>query len=75
MRMTALDSTWLFLSLVPSGIGVGMFVYGKKQGRLPQLLAGLALMVYPYVASTVTALIVDGLLILSGFWLALRLGW
>ena len=29
----SLDPTWLFLSLIPSGIGFVLFMYGKKQER------------------------------------------
>jgi hypothetical protein len=43
-----IDPAWLFLSLVPSGLGFVLFRYGKKQDRWPQLVAGFALMVYPY---------------------------
>ena len=70
-----LDPTWLFLSLIPSSIGFVLFVYGKKQGRVPQLVAGLALMVYPYVATTVTTLVTFGLLIAGALWLAIRFNW
>ncbi len=35
------DPTWLFLSLIPSGIGFVLFVYGKKQERWPHMLAGI----------------------------------
>ena len=70
-----LDPTWLFLSLIPSGIGFVLFVYGKKQERWPQLAAGLALMAYPYVATTVAMLVAIGLLIGIGLWFAIRLGW
>ena len=69
------DPTWLFLSLIPSGIGFALFVYGKKQGRLPQLVAGIALMVYPYIATTVTTLLTFGAMIMAGLWLAIRLDW
>jgi len=31
------DPTWLFLSLIPAGIGFVLFVYGKKQERWSQL--------------------------------------
>ncbi len=37
----SLDPTLLFLSLIPGGIGFVLFVYGKKQERSPQLVAGL----------------------------------
>ena len=62
-----LDPAWLLLSLIPSGAGFVLFVYGKKQQRWPHLVAGLAMMVYPYFASTVTTLIAGGALI-SGVW-------
>ena len=70
-----LDPTWLFLSLIPGGIGFVLFVYGKKQERWPQLIAGVAFMAYPYFTPSVTALIGVGVLIGGGLWTAIRLGW
>lgn len=70
-----LDPTWLFLSLIPGGIGFVLFVYGKKQQRWPQLAAGLALLIYPYFTDSVTALIIVGLAIGAGLFAAIRLGW
>ena len=70
-----LDPTWLFLSLIPGGIGFVLFVYGKKQQRWPQLAAGLALLIYPYFTDSVTALLIVGLAIGVGLVAAIRLGW
>jgi hypothetical protein len=70
-----LDSTWLLLSLIPSGIGFVLLVYGKKQGRWPHMVAGIALSVYPYVATTVPMLLTVGVLIGVGLWYAVRIGW
>jgi 4-hydroxybenzoate polyprenyltransferase len=70
-----LDPTWLLLSLIPSAIGFVLFVYGKKQGRWPHLVAGAALTIYPYLATTVTTLVTIGLLIGAGLWFAVRSGW
>lgn len=70
-----LDPTWLFLSLIPSGIGLVLFVYGKKQGRWPQLVAGLALMGYPYLATSTIGLVGVGTIIGIALWTAIRLGW
>jgi hypothetical protein len=70
-----LDPTWLFLSLIPSGIGFVLIVYGKKQNSWPHLVAGLALTVYPYFATTLLTLVAIGLLIGAGLWSAIRLGW
>jgi len=39
-------------------IGMGMFRYGKKAGRLVPLTAGVALMVVPYLIPNVIALVV-----------------
>jgi len=69
------DPTWLFLSLIPSGFGFVLFVYGKKQQRWPQLVAGLVLSVYPYFATSVTSLLGVGAAIGVGLWIALRAGW
>ena len=38
-------------------------------------IAGLALMVYPYFADTVTALVAIGVVIAVALWTAIRLGW
>jgi hypothetical protein len=70
-----LDPTWLFLSLIPGGIGFVLFVYGKKQQRYPQLVAGLAYLVYPYFTPTVLSMTGVGVLIGAGLWAAIRLGW
>jgi hypothetical protein len=67
------DPTLLMLSLVPSGVGFVLFVYGKKLTRLPQLLAGLALMIYPYFTSTVLSMTVVGGAIVAALWVALRM--
>ena len=56
-----LDPTWLFLSLIPSGVGFVLFVYGKKQQRWPHLVAGLAMMAYPYFTSWIKQQVVDKL--------------
>ena len=70
-----LDPTLLLLSLVTGGVGFVLLVYGKKQGRWPQLVAGLAYMVYPYFVETALTMIVVGVVLAVGLWLAIREGW
>ena len=70
-----LDPTWLFLSLIPGGIGFVLLVYGKKQARWPHLAAGLLLMAYPYFTPSLVSLVATGVVIVAAFWYALRLGW
>ena len=69
------DPASLFISLVVSAIGAGLFLYGRKQGRLPQLAAGLVLMVYPYFVATTAAMILVGGAIVAGLWAAVTLGY
>ncbi len=71
----SLDATWLLLSLIPSGIGFVLFVYGKKQERWPHLAAGVAMMVYPYFATSVVSLVGVGIAIGVALWYAVRAGW
>jgi hypothetical protein len=64
----------LLTSLFVSTIGFGLFLYGKKATRVPQLGVGLAMMVYPYfVGSTFLSLGLAGSLMI-GLWIALRAG-
>ena len=64
----------LLASLLVSTIGLGLFLYGKKQTRIPQLGAGLALMIFPmFVASAGWMLAVAGA-VLGALWLGLRMG-
>ena len=69
------DPTWLFLSLFPSGIGLVLFVYGRKQQRWPHIVAGLLFMVYPYVTTGITSLVAVGLLLGGALWYVVREGW
>jgi nitrogen fixation-related uncharacterized protein len=69
------DPTLLMLSLVPSGIGLFLFLYGKKQERLAHIAAGIVLMVYPYFVTSVLQMVLGGVLIGGAFWWALQAGW
>ncbi len=68
------SADWLLASFLVSSIGLGLFLYGKKQARIPQLVAGLGMMIYPsFVASPVWILAIGGALI-GGVWGAVRAG-
>ena len=69
------NPTLLILSIVPSGIGFVLFVYGKKQHRMAHIAAGIALMAYPYFVTTALQMILGGALIGGAFWYALQTGW
>ena len=69
------DPTWLMLSLIPSGIGFVLFVYGKKQGRWPQLAGGLLLIAYPYFTQSVAMLLGVGIALGAAIYYAVQAGW
>lgn len=69
------DPGVLFLSLITSGLGFVLFMYGKKQERPPQLVAGLVLMVYPYFVSSLLMNLVVGAGIVGVMWVAIQQGW
>ena len=70
-----LDATWLFLSLIPGGIGFVLFVYGKKQHRWPHMVAGIIFSVYPYFTPTSLSMTLVGAAVGTALWLAIRAGW
>ena len=43
-----------------SSIGLGYFIYGRKQSRMIPLLCGVVLMVYPYFMPNTTVLVILG---------------
>jgi hypothetical protein len=46
-------------------VGLGFFVYGKKQSMVVPLLCGLALMACPYFMPNVVALVLAGLVLVA----------
>jgi hypothetical protein len=70
-----IDATWLFMSLIPSGVGFVLMAYGRKQGRWPHAIAGVLLTIYPYFTSSATALVGVGAAIGLGLYFAVQAGW
>ena len=60
-----MDASSLLLDLVFSSIGLGFFIYGRKQKMPVPLLCGLALMVYPYFISNNALLIAIGVVLIA----------
>lgn len=47
----------LFFGMLFGAIGVGYFVYGKRQAAIMPLICGIALVVYPWFVTSVTWLV------------------
>jgi hypothetical protein len=56
-------------------VGFVLFVYGKKQARWPQLVAGLAFMAYPYFTASVRSLTAVGVCLGAALYYAVWAGW
>jgi len=70
-----LDAGWLFASLIVSAIGFVLLHYGRKMARIPHLVAGLALLIYPYFVPGVALTLIIAGAVLAVLALAVRLGW
>ncbi|ODV11427.1 MAG: hypothetical protein ABT22_09510 [Thiobacillus sp. SCN 64-317] len=56
-----MSTSSIFWGLLFGSIGLGYFLYGRKQQAIVPLLSGLALMVFPYFVSNAILLVAIGL--------------
>jgi len=59
------SATSLIIGIFTGAIGVGYFIYGKRQARFAPLLAGMMLCVYPYFVDSVLWLLVIGVALMA----------
>ena len=57
----SMDPTYLIIAFFFGMIGMGYFMYGKKQNRPGPLIAGIILMVYPYIVTDPLQMILIGI--------------
>jgi len=55
-----MNTAELLWGVLFSSIGVGYFMYGRRQGKTIPLLSGVVLMVYPYFMPNTAALVIIG---------------
>jgi len=55
----------LITELLFSAVGVGYFIYGKKQRATVPLVCGIVLMVFPYFVSSNVPLVVMGVVLVA----------
>ena len=64
MRVRLIQATLLWGVLFGS-IGMGYFIYGRRQQAVVPLLCGLALMLFPYFVASVYLLVGIGVLLIA----------
>jgi hypothetical protein len=65
----------ILASLFVGLVGMACFTYGRRQGRVPPMVAGAVLIVYPYFVPNLAVMAVVAIAVLASLWGALRLGW
>ncbi len=70
-----IDFGELFTSFLVCSVGLVAFVYGKKQARVPQMVGGLILMIFPYFVSNVLLIVGIASAVVAAMWVAIRYGW
>jgi len=69
-----LSTGGLLASLLVGLVGTGLLIYGKKTLRIPHLVCGLALSIYPFFVSGAGWILGIGTLLVVGLWGAVRAG-
>ncbi|WP_434951659.1 hypothetical protein ACRWQL_19190 [Shewanella sp. HL-SH4] len=59
------STAMIMWSVLFGAIGMGYFVYGKRQQAIVPLCMGMALMVYPYFVASVTSLVIVGMVLVA----------
>lgn len=70
-----LSPGWIVASLIISSIGLILLNYGRKFARIPQILVGLAMLIYPYFVPGVLANVLVAAGLCALLWVVVRLGW
>ncbi len=60
-----ISTSTLIMGVIFGAIGLGFFVYGKKQKVIIPLFCGIALMILPYFIPNIYILILSGIIILA----------
>jgi hypothetical protein len=60
-----MNTSTLIWGLIFGSIGLGLFVYGKKQKAIIPLFSGIGLMVVPYFISNLYILILSGIILVA----------
>ncbi len=58
------SESMLIWGMVFGSIGLGFFIYGKKQKKIVPLITGLALFVCPYFIADITMLMIVGAILI-----------
>lgn len=59
------DTSALIWGMIFGSIGIGFFLYGKKQRAVVPLFSGIALFIVPYFIPNVYLLVITGMVLIA----------
>lgn len=69
------NANYLFASLIWGSVGLGYFIYGKKQSSWSPMIGGLAMMAISYFISSALVMSLVSLAIIVAVYFLLRQGY
>ncbi len=70
-----MSGSTLFFGFIFGMVGLGYFMYGKKQGDLMALAVGIGLMVYPYFIYNLWLVLLVGVVLMALPFVSRHMGW
>ena len=65
LQIKMINISTLLWGIIFGSIGLGFFVYGKKQKAIVPILSGIGLMVFPYFISNIYVMILSGIVMVA----------
>ena len=59
------NTAQLLWGLLFGSVGIGFFIYGRRQRQVVPLVCGLGLMIFPYFVTSTLALVVVGAVLMA----------
>jgi hypothetical protein len=69
------NANFLFASLVWGSVGVGYFIYGKKQSSWPAMVGGIVMVVCSYFVGSVWLMSLISLAMMAAVYFLIRQGY
>ena len=73
--MNLFSPSFLFASLVWGSIGVGYFIYGKKQQSLPAMVGGILMIVVSYFVGSALGMSLICILLIAAVYVLTKRGY
>ena len=75
IRMNIFDTKFLFASLLWGSIGVGYFIYGKKQQAMAPLVGGLLMIAVSFLVSSALLMSLISIALMVAVYFLAKRGW